>query len=189
MVVLDSTAYQFHGDGTTNPVSGNQLVPFALVSHFSPQVTKSLETLPSKAALVEEMERASKGAKNAFVLFKLHGKFQHVKIRAVHKQAYLGQPLAELADQQSVNELNDVIGTVVGVRSPGWSVGVSVVGVHAHFIDEERKLGGHVLEIKGESLDFEVAVSRNFQIEIPDSKEFTETEVRVDVEGTAKAEG
>lgn len=149
MVVLDSIAYQFHGDGTTNPVSGDQLVPFALVSQFSPQVTKKLEELSSKAALVEEVEKASQGARNAFVLFKLQGKFQHVKIRAVHKQAYSGQPLAELADQQSVNELHDVVGTVVGVRSPGWSVGVSVVGIHAHFIDEGRKLGGHILEIEG----------------------------------------
>lgn len=36
---------------------------------------------------------------------------------------------------------------------------------------------------------FEVSVSRSFKIEIPDSKEFSETEVKVDVEGTAKAEG
>jgi alpha-acetolactate decarboxylase len=54
MVVIDSKGYQFRGDGTTQQVSPDQLAPFAMVSRFVPQITKSIKTR-TKAALQEEI--------------------------------------------------------------------------------------------------------------------------------------
>ena len=52
MVVIDSKAYQFRGDGSTHEVSPDQLVPFAMVSRFEPQLTKTIKTR-TKAAVQE----------------------------------------------------------------------------------------------------------------------------------------
>jgi acetolactate decarboxylase len=189
MVVIDSKAYQFRGDGSTQQVSPNQLVPFAMVSRFVPQLTKSIKT-QTKAALQEEIERALPDAKNAFILFKVHGTFKRIKIRAIHAQSYPGQPLSTLTENQMIKEFHSVKGTIVGLRSPGWSVGVSVVGVHAHFIDEERKSGGHILELEvEEDVILELVVSNTFHLQLPKSSEFGARELELDEAGINKAEG
>jgi acetolactate decarboxylase len=189
MVVIDSKAYQFRGDGSTQQVSPNQLVPFAMVSRFVPQLTKSIKT-QTKAALQEEIERALPDAKNAFILFKVHGTFKRIKIRAIHAQSYPGQPLSTLTENQMIKEFHSVKGTIVGLRSPGWSVGVSVVGVHAHFIDEERNSGGHILELEvEEDVILELVVSNTFHLQLPKSSEFGARELELDEAGINKAEG
>ncbi|KAK2629160.1 hypothetical protein QTJ16_002263 [Diplocarpon rosae] len=189
MIVLDSTAYQFHGDGSTNVASPSQLVPFAMVSDFQPQKCQSI-SLPSKQAMLDTIDDAFPHAQNAFVLFRLQGSFRHVKIRAIHPQAYAGQRLAELAEGQMVREFADVAGTVVGLRSPRWSEGISVVGVHAHFIDDGRAMGGHVLEIEGAGeVRFEGSVGGKLELELPESREFGERELDLDRAGIRKAEG
>lgn len=191
MVILDSVPYQFHADGTTHAASPSQLVPFAMVSHFEPDPKLSkMVNLESKKALQERIEEMVPGAKNAFVLFKVKGTFDRIKIRAIHRQSYSGQPLSELTEKQMIKEFHGVKGTIVGVRSPGWSHGVSVVGVHAHFIDEERKSGGHILELESEGeVGVEVAVCRRFHLELPESEEFGGRELEVDEVGIRKAEG
>ncbi|CAL3972113.1 hypothetical protein PZA11_005310 [Diplocarpon coronariae] len=189
MIVLDSTAYQFHADGSTNIVSPSQLVPFAMVSDFQPQKSQAI-SLPSKQAMLDTVDDAFPHAKNAFVLFRLQGRFRHVRIRAIHKQAYAGQKLAELAEGQMVREFANVEGTVVGLRSPRWSEGVSVVGVHAHFIDEGRAFGGHVLGIEGAGeVRFEGSVGGKLELELPGSTEFGERELELDRAGIRQAEG
>ncbi|KAN0104176.1 alpha-acetolactate decarboxylase [Hyaloscypha variabilis] len=189
MVVVDSKAYQFRGDGSTHEVSPDQLAPFAMVSRFVPQLTKTIKT-QTKAALQGEIESTLPDAKNAFVLFKVHGKFDRIKIRAIHAQSYPGQPLPQLTEGQMIKEFHSVKGTIVGLRSPGWSVGVSVVGVHAHFINEDRKSGGHILELSTEEdVLLELAVSDSFHLQLPKSSEFGARELELDEAGINKAEG
>ncbi|KAL2074043.1 hypothetical protein VTL71DRAFT_7821 [Oculimacula yallundae] len=201
MVILDSVAYQFHADGSIEICAPTQLVPFALITNFVPSFTKKLslsgkgngdENFSGKKALEKEIEKCFPEARNLFVCFRLEGVFKRVKIRAIHKQRFEGEKLEVLAQEQAERTLEGVRGTVVGFRSPGWSVGVSVVGVHAHFVDEGRKVGGHILEIKAEDgteVTFEGSVSANFSLELPQSKEFGEKELDLDVLGIEKAEG
>jgi alpha-acetolactate decarboxylase len=189
MVVVDSKAYQFRGDGSTHEVSPDQLAPFAMVSRFVPQLTKTIKT-QTKSALQDEIENTLPDAKNAFVLFKVHGKFDRIKIRAIHAQSYPGQPLPQLTEGQMIKEFHSVKGTIVGLRSPGWSVGVSVVGVHAHFINEDRQSGGHILELSTEEdVLLELAVSDSFHLQLPKSSEFGARELELDEAGINKAEG
>ncbi|KAE9363308.1 alpha-acetolactate decarboxylase [Stipitochalara longipes BDJ] len=189
MVVVGSKAYQFRGDGSTHEVSPDQLVPFAMVSRFVPQLTKTIKT-KTKAALQEEIESTLPDAKNAFVLFKAHGQFEKIKIRAIHAQSYPGQPLPQLTENQMIKEFHSVKGTIVGLRSPGWSVGMSVVGVHAHFINEDRKSGGHILELSAEEdVLLELAVSNSLHLQLPKSSEFGARELELDEAGINKAEG
>lgn len=202
MVILDSVPYQFRSDGSTRAVNGDELIPFAMVSNFEAQITVDLDRIEEKGALEGEIEKCiGEKGRNAFVLFKLsiigqgeegvQGKgFKKVKIRAVAKQTYEGQPLSELTESQMIKKFENVRGTVVGVRSPGWSTGVSVKGMHMHFIDEQRKSGGHVLELStNENVRFEVAVVSRFTLDLPRSEEFGRRELELDELGIKKAEG
>jgi alpha-acetolactate decarboxylase len=64
------------------------------------------------------------------------------------------------------------------------------MGVHAHFIDEERKSGGHILELSAEEdVLLELAVSNSFHLQLPKSGEFGARELELDEAGINKAEG
>jgi alpha-acetolactate decarboxylase len=189
MVLIDSNAYQLRGDGTTPEVTPSTKVPFAMVSRFAPELSKFIK-VQNKAGLEEEIARSLPAAKNAFVLVKLQGQFKSMKIRAIHAQSFPGEPLTELTAHQMIKEFHDVKGTVVGLRSPRWSVGLSVVGLHVHFINMERTLGGHILEMTAEEdVLLSTAVCNKFHLQLPDSKEFGARELKVDEVGIKKAEG
>src|SRR5262249_60113499 len=58
------------------------------------------------------------------------------------------RPLVEVAEGQSVWTREDQVGTLVGIRSPVWVGGLSVPGYHWHFLSDDRKVGGHVLDCR-----------------------------------------
>jgi acetolactate decarboxylase len=50
-----------------------------------------------------------------------------------------------IKEQQVVNTLNDVKGTLIGFRFPAAASSVNVAGWHFHFLTADRTRGGHVL--------------------------------------------
>ena len=56
------------------------------------------------------------------------------------------RPLTEVVADQHVFELAEVAGTMLGFRFPAYVEGIEVAGYHLHFIDEDRRRGGHVLD-------------------------------------------
>jgi len=77
---------------------------------------------------------------------RLDGRFQRVRARSVPVQSPPYRPLAEVVADQHVFELEDVEGTMLGFRFPAYVEGIEVAGYHLHFIDRERRRGGHVLD-------------------------------------------
>lgn len=189
MIMLNSVAYQMKADGSTPKVEPETKVPFAMVTRFQAEKTETLR-LESKAKLQDHMERLLPTAKNAFVLMRAKGAFKRMKIRAIHAQDYKNQKLSELTEHQMVKEFEDVRGTIIGLESPAWSSGVSVVGLHAHFIDDGHSFGGHILELESDGqVDVELATSSNFNLQLPTSDEFGARELETDEAGIKKAEG
>src|ERR1700760_5061736 len=76
---------------------------------------------------------------------RLDGQFASVRARSVPRQTPPYRPLAEVVADQHVFELTEVEGTMVGFRFPAYVEGIEVAGYHLHFVDSERRRGGHVL--------------------------------------------
>ncbi|TKA36635.1 hypothetical protein B0A54_11878 [Friedmanniomyces endolithicus] len=165
-------------------------IPFAVSTNFVPQQTRKV-TLPFKAALDSTLQTFAPHAKNLFLTYRITGLFTHLKCRTVRGQTYAHQPLSELGASQSVEEYHDIQGTIIGFRTPANWQGFGVAGGHAHFIDEGRGVGGHVLELsaEGEEVEVGMAVVRDVHVELPGSEEFNEAELSTDDEGVKKVEG
>jgi len=73
---------------------------------------------------------------------------------------------------QPTFEYRDVTGTLVGFRSPAFVEGLNVPGYHFHFIDAERKVGGHLLECRLRTGTAEIDVTPAFEVRLPQSPEF-----------------
>jgi alpha-acetolactate decarboxylase len=191
MVLLDGKVYQLKSDGSVHQAGPYDKVPFVMATTLSP-TAKFKTKLESKNSLHAKLSATFPGCQNLFIAYraeKTKPSWRRLKVRTVGGQEYPGQPLSELGDTQKVFEFNDVKGTVIGFRSPlNWQ-GISVAGEHMHFISEDRKFGGHVLELEAEEVKIEAAVVSNIHVELSKTKEFNDAKLEINDAGIKKVEG
>jgi acetolactate decarboxylase len=140
--------------------------PFAVVVPFSAErELEILEPLDLGAlyARVEEAVPESGGC----VALRLDGYLRWVRLRSVRPQEPPYRPLAEALEEQVVYELHDASGTVVGFRFPQAAQGIEVAGYHLHFITDDRRRGGHVLDLRGASGRLALDRSSELHLEVP----------------------
>ena len=104
---------------------------------------------------------------------RIRGIFPYLKVRSVPKQSLPYLPLSDvISQQQSILELRNVRGTLVGFRMPKYFKSVNVAGYHFHFIASDRSSGGHLLD--GEFLQpiADIETLRDWQMMLPDNTAF-----------------
>lgn len=74
-------------------------------------------------------------------------------------------------------------------RSPKNWQGFNVAGEHLHFITDDQKAGGHVLEVTAQKAEMQMAVVSNVHVELPTSEDFNAAKLTTDDEGLKKVEG
>jgi len=101
------------------------------------------------------------------IAVRIDGDFKSVTARSVPRQHAPYRPLAEVVADQNVFEIPGGPGTLVGFRFPAYSEGIEIAGYHLHFVDQERKHGGHVLDLEIASATVKVETSSDLHIELP----------------------
>lgn len=61
---------------------------------------------------------------------------------------------------------------MVGFRMPEYMEGLNVPGYHFHFITDDRKAGGHVLDCLIEEAMVEIDYSSGFHMKLPENDGF-----------------
>ncbi|OQB18769.1 MAG: Alpha-acetolactate decarboxylase [Euryarchaeota archaeon ADurb.Bin190] len=171
MVALDGEYYQVRADGVAYPVQGDMTAPFAAVTRFEADQTAALENAGNFTELARQIDRHLPSP-NAFYALRIDGTFPYVQTRSVPAQEKPYPRLAEAVEDQSVFNLTNVTGSVVGIWSPDFVKGVNVPGYHLHFITEDRKAGGHILEIQVSNATAQVDVTAGFAMQLPSSGDF-----------------
>lgn len=171
MVALDGEYYQVRADGVAYPVQGDMTAPFAAVTRFEADQTAALENASNFTELARQIDRHLPSP-NAFYALRIDGTFPYVQTRSVPRQEKPYPRLAEAVEDQSVFNLTNVTGSVVGIWSPDFVKGVNVPGYHLHFITEDRKAGGHILEIQVSNATAQVDVTAGFAMQLPSSGDF-----------------
>ncbi|KAL5115217.1 hypothetical protein ACEQ8H_006891 [Pleosporales sp. CAS-2024a] len=189
LLLLDDKVYQLQAEGKIRVAGGEDRIPYAAAIHFQPQRTLRV-ALETKDALSHVLDRGNPHAGNLFMAYRINGRFAHVKCRTVKGQEYPGQPLSELGKNQFVAEYTDITGTMIGFRAPSAWQGFTVAGHHLHFIDKDRKVGGHVLELRSiQELDIGIATVKDLHIELPTSETFNDAKLTTDDAGLKEVEG
>ena len=188
LLLLDDKVYQLQAEGKIREAELNDQIPYAVSTHFVPEKTLKVK-LENKNSIDEVLEKFNDHAANLFMSYRVEGKFRKLKCRTVKGQEYEGQPLSELGKKQFVAEYEDVEGIIAGFRSPSAWQGFFVAGEHMHFVDKDRKFGGHVLELAAEEVQIGIATVNNLHIELPTSAKFNKTEMATDDAGLKTVEG
>ena len=68
-------------------------------------------------------------------------------------------------------------GTLAGFRMPDYEQGVSVAGYHSHFVDAERRHGGHALDYLLTQGRVDISVRSDLHLSLPRTPEFLAAEL------------
>jgi acetolactate decarboxylase len=175
MVVLDGHAYQVQGSGRVYEAPANAKAPFAVVTKFAPETDLTITPVANFCEL-EKLCDALRASGNIFYAFRLDGTFKRIRTRAVNSPE-AGTRLVDAAKAQSEFRFTDVIGTLVGLWFPGFSSAFSVAGYHFHFLSDDRRDGGHVLDLESQTLRLRMEALTDFHLALPETEAFLKADL------------
>ncbi|WP_392533541.1 acetolactate decarboxylase [Nostoc sp. C117] len=176
MIGLDGKFYQVKSDGVASIIPDSMISPFATVTFFKAEKLIHLKGQVNYQELQRSLDQRLP-TKNYPYAIRIQGNFPYLKFRTVPKQTPPYPRLADAIKRQSVFELRNVNGTLVGFRTPKYMQGVNVNGYHFHFITASRKTGGHILDGQFQNAKIEVDTISNVQINLPKNAEFDQADL------------
>ena len=176
MLVLDGVCYQLRGDGSAQVADAEQRTPFAVVTWFdadrSFEVTEPVDRAGLKARIDESLPST-----NLIVAVRVTGDFSVIRTRTVTEQHRPYPPFTEATQDQQEVAFSDATGTLAGFRMPDYEQGVSVAGYHSHFVDAERRHGGHALDYLLTQGRVDISVRSDLHLSLPRTPEFLAAEL------------
>ncbi|VVC75399.1 Alpha-acetolactate decarboxylase [Aquicella siphonis] len=159
MVALDGNFYKIGQKGETIPVNPDWKTPFVELVTFSQNKAVHFDMVRDYVVLKQSISSKLEN-KNIPYAIKVTGIFKFLKLRS-------RSPRVALRTQDVIEEtyfVENVKGTLVGFWFPEYLLSLTVPEFHFHFIADDRRLSGHVLELKAENVD--VTINRINQIEL-----------------------
>ena len=167
MVVLDGTVYQIPTSGAIRSVQADLKTPFACVSFFNPEIAIPVDSSVSFEGFEALIDQAVPN-QNLFCTIKATGHFTVMKTRSVPAQTKPYPPLAEASQNQTIFEMEEVSGTVVGFRCPPFVKGINVPGYHLHFLSDDHSKGGHIFGFQMKNGECQIDLCNKFLLILPE---------------------
>jgi len=166
MLVVDGVVYQVKCDGSVNIPEDSETIPFATVVNFVP--TKRIEIGNIKSFKeFEELIPQYIPNRNVPVAIRFTGKFAFMHTRSVERQKKPYRPLIEASKNQAEFKFKNISGNMVGFLFPKYVKGMNVPGWHLHFIDKDRRCGGHILDFSLTDGELEICEVYDFRAIFP----------------------
>jgi acetolactate decarboxylase len=176
MLVLDGACYQLRGDGSATVADPDELTPFAAVTWFRSDRTIAVSAPQERAALKALIDDAL-GSANLMIAVRITGHFDMIRTRTVTEQHRPYRPFTEATQDQQEVTFVDVEGTLAGFRMPDYEQGISVAGYHSHFIDTDRRHGGHTLDYRLAHGTVEIGVRSELHLSLQRTPEFLDADL------------
>lgn len=172
LVAVDGKFFKIGQKGVTTPVESNWKSPFVELVKFKNSNTVNITNAASYDKLKQQLATQIDN-KNIPYAIKISGTFDFIKLRS-------RSPRKSTDNSNIVEEIytaNDIKGTLVGYWFPDYLLSLTVPAFHFHFIADDHKLSGHVLEVK--STNVRVAMNKISQIEMafPQSTAYKEMKI------------
>jgi acetolactate decarboxylase len=176
MTMIDGEVYQIKADGNVYVMPDSAKTPFSVVTFFEEDISIVLDSLLDYNSLEAFLDNELP-TENLIYAIKIEGLFKYVRTRSVPAQEKPYPPLAEVVKTQAEFEFQNVRGTLVGFRLPEFMNGINVPKYHLHFVTEDRKGGGHLLECETEKIKIGIDFTEEIFVSLPRSKEFYDADL------------
>ena len=193
-IICDGVAYDGHADGEVMPYGNDEKVAFSTVANFNEKATEfgiaDASDMAAVKAALDEVRAGTDGNDNYWWLVAMKGTFPTMKWRSCFKQQKPYTMLSEAATDQREFVSRDEEGWVIGVWCPSFVDGINMPGWHLHFLSEDKKRGGHILEMSIGDVSGTLESYRELALIMPDNPEFADLDLTEDLaEATAKVDG
>ncbi len=179
MVVTDGIVYQVKTDGFAYQPGPETKTPFAVMTHFSADTTFTINGTMNFEDLLSRLDREIK-SQNLFYAIRIDGDFTGLKTRSVPAQTRPYRLLGEVVADQSVFSFDQTAGSMIGFRFPEYTKEINVPGYHLHYLNNDRKKGGHVLALEGIKAQVSIDYLPNLFLALPESGDFHDLDLNND---------
>ncbi|WP_091709354.1 acetolactate decarboxylase [Microbacterium sp. cf046] len=191
VVILDGDVFECTVGAPPDRMTGDQTLPFVDVCRLHTVARQPITGL-GLSAFTRRVE-AGLVSRNLFHAVRVDGTFSTVRVRITPRQEHPFRPLADVTSGQIETVIDGVRGTLVGFWAPAIYQGITVAGLHIHFIADDRSVGGHVLDVSIDAAELMLAAFARLDLRLPTDRHFLRTELThnedhriVAVEGGAK---
>lgn len=110
---------------------------------------------------------------NLFYAFRITGEFDYIKCGGsnIQEKPY-NKSLTQMLVSRPVYEGQNIKGTLLGFWCPEYIGDINTSGFHLHFISDDHKIGGHLMEFNAKSLLIGYDMKLEYRILLPDTEIF-----------------
>lgn len=178
VVILDGVAFECTVENPPRRMDAGESLPFVDVSVLDESRGSAVADLD--LAGLERAVEDRLASRNLFHAVRVDGVMARVRTRVTTKQEPPFRPLAEVAAEQIETETEECAGSLVGFWMPRIYQGISVAGLHLHFLSDDRAVGGHVLDARVREGRLRMTAHRRFVLVLPEDEQFLNTELTHD---------
>ncbi len=172
LLILDGRVWQTTHIDSTFEAEGSMMVPYAAVHDFSAVATIKLDGSFTRDQLYAVLDTLLSPT-NGMYGVKVTGTFTSITSRAfpaVHDNP--APPLASIMDRQVLFRHSDIKGSLVGYKLPAFMAGMNFPGYHFHFLSDDHRRGGHMVDFAASDVTIEFDRIHRFEVQLPDSPDF-----------------
>lgn len=176
MIVLDGVVYRADADCKINVVADSETIPFSNVTFFEKDFSINLKNVNDKSKLESILNQSvNKYGANSFYMIKLNATFNDILVRSEAGQKKPYKTLVQaLEKDQKEKTFKNIKGTIVGLYCPKFMSSLNSVGWHFHFITNDKKFDGHVLELNIKTGEVQLDQTDHFNMNLPLKDNFQE---------------
>jgi len=173
MVMLDGIPYRIREDGEVSIGEDNDEIVYANAAFFNQDGSFKIDETVDYGAF-RAICNENLPSLNLFYAFKVHGTFKILKLGGLNKQEKpFDDGLDVLIPNRPIFEGENIHGTMVGFFCPEFIGDINAAGYHFHFISEDLKMGGHVMEFEcSEPLEVQYDEMNNYHFYLPDNEDY-----------------
>jgi len=146
LIALDGDVYRIASDGSVEIADDKRLIPFGSFTFFKKDHLITLENIQTTDMLMKKLLEVLPSS-NRFYAVKREAPFRNLTLggaEKVHEKDTTG--IAVLMKTRPLYKKQNIKGTLTGFYNPSYIGGLDLSPFHFHFLSEDKKAGGHLIE-------------------------------------------
>jgi len=172
LILLDGVFYHVPASGEVLVADVSDRIPYLNATFFDKEFAFEV-TGPVNYDTLRKLIQQKFPSRNYFYAFKIHGEFDSIRVGSLHKQERPYQySMDSLLPTRPTFDHRNISGTMVGFYCPDFIGDINVAGFHLHFMSDDRKTGGHVMEFTGKNFDVGMDKLTAYQFVLPQTPDY-----------------
>lgn len=172
LIMLDGVMYHVPSTGVVAVADDSMHIPYLnaafMQQEFSFDIAEKINYDSLRRLLQKQFP-----SRNFFYAFKIRASFDSLRLGSLYRQErpYM-EGLDSLMPKRPKFVHAAVSGTMVGFYCPEFIGDINVAGFHLHFLSDDKKIGGHVMEFTGRNFKVEMDKLTSYQFVLPETKDY-----------------